>query len=100
MTSVPKYVFIDTLDDTVNKCNNVITYTTKMKPIDVKSNTFIDSSIEINNIDRTFKTVKTVWLKKLKMLCHGHMLLMILMGKKLLEHFMKKKYLKNKSKRV
>ena len=60
MTSVPKYVFIDTLDDTVNKCNNAITYTTKMNSIDVKSNTFIDSSIEINNIDRTFKTVKTV----------------------------------------
>ena len=30
---------------------------------------------------------KFLWFRKLKMLCHGHMLLMT---KKLLEHFMKK----------
>ena len=33
---------------------------------------------------------KFLWLKKLKILCHGHMLLIILMVKKLLEHFYKK----------
>ena len=39
MTSVSKYVHIDKLDDIVNKYNN--TYSTiKMKPVDVKSNTY------------------------------------------------------------
>ena len=33
------------------------------------------------------------------MLCHGHMLLMILMGKKLLEHFMKKNIFKKQIKK-
>ena len=33
---------------------------------------------------------KFFWLKKLETLLHGHMLLMILMMKKLLEYFMKK----------
>ena len=33
---------------------------------------------------------KTLSLKKLKIQFHGHMLLMILMVKKLLEHFMEK----------
>ena len=36
-----------------------------------------------------------MWLKKLKILCHGHMLLTILMVKKLLECIMKKKNSKN-----
>ena len=35
---------------------------------------------------------KFLLLVKLKMQFHGHMLLMILMVKKLLEHFMKKNY--------
>ena len=39
MTLVSKYVHIDKLDDIVNKYNN--TYSTiKMKPVDVKSNTY------------------------------------------------------------
>ena len=33
---------------------------------------------------------KLLWLKKWKVLLHGHMLLLILMLKKLFEHFMKK----------
>ena len=43
MTSISKNVYIDNLGDRVNKYDN--TYRTiKMKPIDVKSNTNIDSS--------------------------------------------------------
>ena len=41
---------------------------------------------------------KFLWLKKLKLLCHGHMILVILKVKKLLEHLMKnncKKQIKN-----
>ena len=44
MTSIPKNVYIDKLDDTVNKCNNTYHRTIKMKPVDVKNNTYVDSS--------------------------------------------------------
>ena len=55
MTSVSKNVYIDKLDDIVNKFNNACYSTIKMKPIDVKSSTYIDSSKEINNKDHKFK---------------------------------------------
>ena len=44
MTSVSKNVYIDKLDDLVNKYNNVYYSTIKMKPVDVKSNIYINSS--------------------------------------------------------
>ena len=49
MTSVSKNVYIDKLDDIVNKYNDVYHTTIKMKPADVKSNTNINSSKEIND---------------------------------------------------
>ena len=49
MTSVSKNVCIDKLDDIVNKYNNKYPNTIKMKPVDVKSNTNIESSKEIKN---------------------------------------------------
>ena len=86
-----------------------------MKPIEVKDNTYIDSKklmITILNLKlvimleyhdaKTF-LVKDIlqidlntilWLKKLKILFHGYMLLMISMVKKVSEHFMKKNYKK------
>ena len=48
MNSISKNVYIDQLDDTVNKHNITYHSTIKMKPIDVKSNTYIESSKEIN----------------------------------------------------
>ena len=39
MTSISKNVYIDKLDDIVNKYNNTYHSTIKMKPVDVKSNT-------------------------------------------------------------
>ena len=42
MTSISKNVYIDKLDDIVNECNNKKHRTTKIKPIDVKDNTYID----------------------------------------------------------
>ena len=41
MTSVSKNVYIDKLDDLVNKYNNTYHSTIKMKPADVKRNTHI-----------------------------------------------------------
>ena len=42
MTSISKNVYIDKLDDIVKKYNNIYHTTTKMKPADVKDNTYID----------------------------------------------------------
>ena len=47
MTSVSKNVYIDKLDDIVNKYNNTYHSTIKMKPVDVKINTYIDSGKKI-----------------------------------------------------
>ena len=92
-----------------------------MKPIDVKSSTYINSKKEINDKDTEFKIGDIVriskyknifsnvytpnwsegvlWLKKLKILCRRHMLLMILMGEKFLELFMKKNCKKTNQKK-
>ena len=97
-------MYIDKLDDIVNKYNKAYHWTIKMKPDDVKSSIYIDSSKEINDKDPKFRICdivriskyknifakvytpnclkKYLWLKKLKTLCRGHMLLMILMEEK------------------
>ena len=41
MTVVSKKVYFDVLDDTVNKYNNAYHRTIKMKPIDVKPDSYI-----------------------------------------------------------
>ena len=42
MFSISKNVYIDKLDDIVNEYNNTYHRTIKMKPIDVKGNTYIN----------------------------------------------------------
>ena len=42
MTSIIKNIYIDKLDDIVNKYNNTSHSTIKMKPADVKSSTYFD----------------------------------------------------------
>ena len=65
MTSVSKNVYIDKLDDIVDEYNN--TYKTiKMKPIDVKDNTYIDFEKEVNNKDPKFKIGDHVRISKYK----------------------------------
>ena len=48
ITLISKNAHIDKLDDIVNKYINTYHSTIKMKPVDVKSSTYIDSSQEIN----------------------------------------------------
>ena len=50
-------MYIGKLDDIVTKCNNTYCIRIKMKPIDVKSSIYIDSSKQINEKDPTFKIV-------------------------------------------
>ena len=66
MTSVSKNSFVDKLDDILNKYNNTYHSTIKMKPIDVKSSAYIDSSKEINEEDPKFKISDIVRISKYK----------------------------------
>ena len=63
MTSVSKNVYIDKLDKIVNKYINTYHSTIKMKPADVKSNKYIDSSKEINEKIPKFKIGDNVFAK-------------------------------------
>ena len=66
MTSISKNVYIDKLDDIVNEYNNTYHTTIKMKPIDVKDNTYINTDKEINNKDPKFKVGDRVRISKYK----------------------------------
>ena len=65
MTSISKNVYIDKLDDIVNKHNKYHT-TIKTKPVDVKPRTHIESSKEINYQDPKFKIGNKVRITKYK----------------------------------
>ena len=47
-------VYIDKLDEVVGEYNNTYHRTTKMKPVDVKDNTYIDFEKEFNDNDPKF----------------------------------------------
>ena len=66
MTSISKNVYIDKLDDIVDEYNNTYHTTIKMKPIDVKDNTYINADKEINNKDPKFKVGDRVRISKYK----------------------------------
>ena len=66
MTSISKNVYINKLDDIVNKHNNGCHSTIKMTPADVKSNTYINCSKEIKNKDPKFKIGDIVRISKYK----------------------------------
>ena len=95
MNLIPKNVYIDRLDDIVYEYNNTYHSTIKMKPVDVNSSSYIDFGIENNEKSLKFEVGDYVrilkfidifaaayapnWfeevflIKKLKILCHGHM---------------------------
>ena len=66
MTAVSKNVYIDKLDDIVNEYNNTYHRTIKMKPIEVKDNTYIDSIKEVNDKDPKFKVGDHVRISQYK----------------------------------
>ena len=66
MTSISKNVYIDKLDDIVSEYNNTYYTTIKMKPIDVKNNTYINTSKETNDKDPKLKVGDHVRLSKYK----------------------------------
>ena len=66
MTSISKKVYVDKLDEIVYKYNNTYHGTIKIKPVNVNSNTYINSSKEINNKDFKFKIGDVVRISKYK----------------------------------
>ena len=66
MTSISKNVYIDKLDDIVDEYYNTYHTTIKMKPADVKDNTYINADKEINNKDPKFKVGNHVRISKYK----------------------------------
>ena len=66
MTLISKNVYIDQLDDIVNKYNKTYHSTIKTKPVDIKPSTYIESSKEINNKDPKFKIGGTVRISQYK----------------------------------
>ena len=104
-------MYIHKLNDKVNKYKNIYPNTIKIKPVDVTLGIYTDFKKENHKEDPKFKVSdhvrmqkyrnilhiikvtfqmvrkKFLWLKKLKRLCPGPMLLMILTVKKLLETF-------------
>ena len=66
MTSISKNVYIDKLDDIINEYYNTYHRTIKMKPIDVKDNTYIDFGKEVNDNDPKLKVGDHVRIAKYK----------------------------------
>ena len=66
MTSISKNMYIDKLDDIVNEYNNTYHRTIKMKPIDIKDNTYINIDKEVNDKDPKFKVGAHVRISKYK----------------------------------
>ena len=99
MTAISKNVYSDKLDEILNEYNNTYHTTIKMKPVDVKYNAYDGFKKEVNDKGPKFKagdqvriskcknifakgytpnwSEEILWIKKLKMQSHGHMLLMI-----------------------
>ena len=66
MTSMSKNVYIDKLDDVVVVYNNTYHRTIKMKPVDVKDDTYIDFNKEVNDSNSKFKVGDHVRISKYK----------------------------------
>ena len=64
MTSMSKNVYFDKLDDIMGEYNKTYHRTIKMKLIDVKDNTYLDSKKELNDKDPKFKVGDHVRISK------------------------------------
>ena len=66
VTAISKSVYFDVLDDIVNKYNNTVHRTIKMKPIDVISNSHAKCNEDSNKKDPEFKVGGHVRISKYK----------------------------------
>ena len=66
MTAVSKNVYFDVLDDIVNKHNNTVHSTIKMKQINVKSDSYAEYNVGSNERNPTFQVGDRVRISKYK----------------------------------
>ena len=66
MTAISKNVYFDVLDAIVNKYNNTVHRTIKMKPIDVTDDSFAEYNDEFNKKDPKYKVSDHVRISKYK----------------------------------
>ena len=66
VTAISKNVYFDVLDDTVDEYNNTYHKTIKMKPADVRDDSFAEYNEESNEKDPKFKVSDHVRISKYK----------------------------------
>ena len=66
MTTISKNVYIDVLNDKVNKYNNTVHKTIKMKPIDVMGDSYVEYNEDFNKEGPKFKVGDHVRISKYK----------------------------------
>ena len=66
MTTISKNVYVDSLNDIVNKYNNTVHKTIKMKPIDVTNDSFAEYNKDSNKKGPKFKVNDHVRISKYK----------------------------------
>ena len=66
MTAISKNVYIDVLDNIVNKYNNTVHKTIKMKPINVTDDSYTEYNEDFNKKDPKFKVGDHVRISKYK----------------------------------
>ena len=66
MTAISKNVYFDVLDNNVNKCNNTVHRSMKMKPIDVSSDSYAEYNEDSNITKPIFKVGDQVRISKCK----------------------------------
>ena len=73
MTAISKKIYFDVLNDIVDEYNNTYLRTIKMKPMDVKSDSFAEYNEESNEKDPKFKVGDHVRISKCKnIFAKGH----------------------------
>ena len=66
MAAILKNVYVDVLDDIVNKYNNTVHRVIKLKPVDVTDDLFAEYNEETNKKDPNFKVGDHVRISKYK----------------------------------
>ena len=68
MTAISKNVYFDVLDNIVNKYNNIVHRSIKMKSIDVKTDSYAEYNEDFNGKDPKFKVGDNVRISKYKII--------------------------------
>ena len=66
MTAISKNLYFDVLDDIVNKYDNTVHRTIKMKPIDITGDSYAEYNEDFNKKDPKFKVGDYIRISKYK----------------------------------